>query len=488
MGAIVAVINKIGENATKHAAAMLKILSHKGVETFGLASPHTLKIEDTIEKLRSFNVNSPTVVGYAFSRITAVDKPQPVKLENATFAFEGRIYPTHTENSDAEVFAKKIRDNPAGEVEKFLKEADGGFAFVIAEQERLIAGRDSVGICPLYFGENELLMALASERKALWKIGIEKTHSFPPGTLLIADKKGFKFSRVRELAREKISNVTVQSASGELKALLQSSVEEKVAGLEEVAVAFSGGLDSSLIAFLAKKAGTSVRLIHVSLKNQPETAHAIKVAEELKLPIHVYTYTADDVKEALPKALWLIEEPDPVKVSIGVPICWVAEKTAEMGIKALLAGQGADELFGGYKRYAVAYATHGEKKVEEMLFSDVLTVHETNLERDYKICNFHNVELRLPYLTYKLANFAANLPLKLKLKLPDDGMRKLVLRAAAKKLGLPKAVLERPKRAMQYATGVDKTLKKLAENENLSTRDYLKRSFQSVFERMVRDG
>lgn len=487
MGSIVAVINKSGENAAQHAVKMLKVLSHKGIEKFGLASPSAIKIADDSEKLLEFNINSPIIVGHAYSKITPTDKPQPVKLENAACVFEGRIYPTPIERSDVEIFAEEVWKDHVKGTESFIRKAEGGFAFNIAENDRLIAGRDSIGICPLYFGENRQLFALASEKKALWKIGIADARSFPPGTLLIASKSGFKFTQVRRLPREKMSGARMQNAIETLLVLLQSSMEEMVIGIRTVAVAFSGGLDSSLIALLAKKAGTNAHLIHVSLKNQPETAHAIKVAEKLKLPIHVYTYTVDDVKEALPKVLRLAEEPDPFKVSIGVPMCWAAEKIAEMGIKVLLAGQGADELFGGYKRYLTAYAKYGENKVEEMLFNDVLGIYEANLERDYKICNFYNVELRLPYLMRRMAEFGVRLPLKFKIGLRDGGMRKLVLRAAAKKLGLPKTVTERPKRAMQYATGVDKAIRKLAKQENLSTKEYLARIFSGVFEGMARN-
>ncbi|MEM3578175.1 MAG: asparagine synthetase B [Candidatus Bathyarchaeia archaeon] len=487
MGAIVAVINKSGENAAEYAVKMLKVLSHEGVEKFGLASPSTMKIEDAVEKLLGSNANSPIIVGHAFSRIIETDKPQPIKLENAACVFEGRIYPTSMESSDAEIFAEKVRKDSVNDAESFVREKEGGFAFIVAEENRLIASRDAIGLCPLYFGENERLFALASEKKALWKIGMADARSFPPGTLLIANKSGLKFKHVRRLSREKIGSVTMQSASETLSVLFQNSILEAVAGLRDTAVAFSGGLDSSLIALLAKNAGVNVHLVHVSLKNQPETTHAIKVAEELKLPIHVYTYTVDDVKETLPKVLWLMEESDPIKVGIGVPMCWAAEKAAEMGVKVLLAGQGADELFGGYKRYLTTYATYGKRKVEEMLFNDVLKVHEANIERDYKICNFHNVELRLPYLTHKIAEFAISLPLRFKIKLQNGDIRKLVLRAAAKKLGLPKTVIERPKRAIQYATGVDKAIKKLAKQENLSTKEYLVRNFRSVFKKMVED-
>jgi asparagine synthase (glutamine-hydrolysing) len=277
----------------------------------------------------------------------------------------------------------------------------------------------------------------------------------------------------------------MQAAAKELQTLLKHSVKERVSGLKEVAVAFSGGLDSSIIAFLAKNSGLNVHLIHVSLENQPEIEYAKKAAEELKLPIHVYLYNEEDVEGVLPDVLWLIEEPDPVKTGIGIPVYWAAEKTAEMKIKVMLAGQGADELFGGYKRYINDYSRYGNEKVEETILNDILSMYETNFERDFKICNFHNVELRLPFATYQIAKFAMDLPLELKLETQGSALRKLVLRRVAEKLGLPQFIAEKPKRAIQYTTGINKTLKKLAKRKGLSIKEYVQKMFQTVLKKKM---
>jgi len=151
----------------------------------------------------------------------------------------------------------------------------------------------------------------------------------------------------------------------------------------------------------------------------------------------------------------------------------------------MLAGQGADELFGGYKRYVADYLRYGDEKTYEILFSDVLKMYETNFERDFKICNFHNVELRLPFATCQIAKFAINLPVKLKIKLPDDGLRKLVLRKAAENLRLPQLIAERPKKAIQYATGISKVLKKLARKNKLSMNEYTQQIFQKALKKMM---
>lgn len=482
MGALIAVINKRGENAAETALAMLEALGHKSVEAFGIASPTTIQIEKSIEALRNANIKSSIIIGQIFSKILMVDKPQPIRLNDATMVFEGRIYPSSEKISDGEAAAEKIWE-PSGEaVEAFIRRADGDFSFVIVELERIIAGRDALGVCPLYYGENTDLAALASECKALWRAGIKKANSFPPGNMAFIDKHGFKFKPVKILTFPMAKHVTMQTAAKKLQILLRHSIKERISGLKEVAVAFSGGLDSSLIAFLARNLGVDANLIYVSLKDQPEIEHAKMAAEELRMPIHIHLYNEGEVEETLPKVLWLIEEADPIKTSVGIPMYWTAERAAEAKFRVLLAGQGADELFGGYKRYVDLYARLGGEKARETIFKDTLKMYEGNFERDFKICNFHNLELRIPFASYKIAKFAAELPLQLKIELPDNGLRKLVLRRVAENLGLPKIIVEKKKRAIQYATGVNKTLEKLAKKENLQLKGYLER----IFERLLK--
>jgi asparagine synthase (glutamine-hydrolysing) len=464
---------------------MLKILKHKCDDAFGIASPTTVKIEKSIETLQRQDVNSPVVVGRVFSKIFGHDKPQPIKVDGAALVFDGSIYPTITEISDAEVVAKKLGKNHGEASKKLISEFEGCFAFAVAEQEKIIAGREPLGGHPFYYGENTDFAALASERKALWRIGIKTVNSFPPGNMAFVDRNGFKFTPVKTLHYSKAKWTTMQVAAKKLQKLLQDSVKKTVSGLSKVAVAFSGGLDSSIIAFLAKNSNVNVHLVYVSLENQPETEQAKKAAEKLELPIHVCLYDREDVEKALPKVLWLIEEPDPIKASIGIPIYWTAEKAAEMDFKVLLAGQGADELFGGYKRYVNDYLRCGSEKLHETFLNDILKMHETNFERDFKICNHHNVELRLPFATHEIAKFATELPVELKIEMKDEGRRKLVLRQVAENLGLPQFITEKPKRAIQYATGVNTTLKKLATMKRVPMKQYIQETFQTVLKKMT---
>ena len=480
MGAIIAVLNKRGENAVETAATMLKMLKPRNAEAYGIASPSNIKIGKTVDALQSQDISSHIVIGYIFSKTLSLDKPQLIELKNATLAFEGRTYPPNKETSEAEAIAKKLQKNRAETAKTLIKEIEGNFAFVMAKSERLIAGRDILGVRPFYYGENADFVALASERKALWKIGVEKVCSFPPGHFAFVDRSGFKFQSVKTLKYSRPKKISIQAAAEELQALLERSMNERVSGLKEIAVAFSGGLDSSIIAFIAKNSEVNVHLIHVSLENQPEIEYAKKAAEELKLPIHFCLYKKKDVEKILPDVLWLVEEPDPMKIGIGIPVYWTAEKAAKMNFKVMLAGQGADELFGGYKRYLDDYSRYGSEKVQKTIFNDVCKMYETNFERDFKICNFHNVELRLPFATHQMAKFAIRLPLELKTGTQNNTLRKLVLRRVATNLGLPQFITEKPKRAIQYTTGTNKILKDLAKRKGLPLRKYLQDIFKQL--------
>jgi len=412
------------------------------------------------------------------ANLSSYDKQHCVRLGNATVLFTGRIYSPIPAASGAEILAKKLEQADRIKAsEAFLKEVEGDFTFMIVEPERIIAGRDPVGVQPLYYGENGNVTAFASNRKALWKLGIDDVRSFPPGNVAIVSREGFKFKPVKTLAYAQPKPVTMPEAAEALKKLLERSVQRRVSGLKEVAVAFSGGLDSSVVAYLASKCPVDVHLVHVSLENRPETEEAKKAANALNLPLQFSLFREADVEKVLSKVVELIEEPDPVKASIGVPFYWAAEKTAVAGFKVLLAGQGADELFGGYQRYVNEYLQHGAEAVRKTMFDDVVGINESNLERDMKICGFHDVELRLPFASYSLAEFAVALPVELKIEREAGSLRKLVLRKTAENMGLPASITEKPKKAVQYATGINGVVKKLAKKHKATVAEYINKLF-----------
>ena len=175
-------------------------------------------------------------------------------------------------------------------------------------------------------------------------------------------------------------------------------------------------------------------------------------------------------------------------MSIAIPVFWVAEQAAKLGLNVLLAGQAGDELFGGYRRYLGDYEAHGLAGLQARLYEDVASSHLVNFERDHKVCAFHGLELRMPFADWEVIELALSLPSRLKIASPKDELRKRVLRRAAKDLGVPKFMSEKPKKAIQYTTGVNQAVRKLAKKEGLTVREYLEEAFRKIQRELNQSG
>jgi len=474
-------VHKKGGNAYELLLEMLVETAHRGGDAYGVASSKSVSIAKSVDQLSIEESPPSTVVGHNLSKVFPTDEPQPVVRNKLALVFEGRIFPRQ-KPSDVEVAAQILSENWKNGGAELIKKFDGSYVFAAIKDGEVVVGRDSVGTCPLYFGENKECCAVASERKALWKIGIEKPRSFPPGTLAFISSQGFSFKTVKQIAMPK---KTLQGDEryfvNVVQKVLLESVCERVLDTPRVAVAFSGGLDSSIIAFLAKKCGCDVHLISVGLEGQSELEHAKLAADMLNLPLYTFTFKEEDVEHIVPKVLWLIEEPNPVNLSIAIPIFWAAQLASKLNLKILLAGQGSDELFGGYHRYLTLYAKQGAEALKKTLYTDVVTAYKKNFQRDNKVCSFHKTELRLPFADRELVELALSTPLNLKIASPTDGLRKRILRNIAENLKIPPTLAKRKKKAVQYATGVNKALKKLAKKESLSPKEYVLKTFRKIY-------
>ncbi|MFB0514374.1 MAG: asparagine synthetase B [Candidatus Bathyarchaeia archaeon] len=480
MGAMAAVVDKRGGNAVPTIVAMLRRLMHRGTDAHGVATQASVEIARSLEDLEDTNLNSNIAIGYNLSRITSRDVSQPVLGNDYSLVFDGRIFPSNKKTSLEEV-RSRLEEGSEENARRIVKELDGAYAFVVSYSNKIIAGRGAYGLVPLYYGENENTCGLASERKALWALGIRSVRSFPPGNIAVINTQGFTFEKVATVIQPRIKAISMEDAAKHLRHLLFEATNERVKDVEKIAVAFSGGLDSAVVSVLAKMSGVEVHLISVGLENEQELKHAESASETLGLPIHVQTYDVSDVEKLVSKVLWLIEEPNPMKVGVAIPFFWTSEIASETGCRVLLAGQGGDELFGGYKRYLAELGQKGAEALQKILYQDVISSYKTNFQRDYPVCAFHKVELRLPFVDREVVNFALSLPLNLKIESAEDPLRKRVLRKVAENLEIPDFIANRTKKAVQYATGVNKALRKLAKSEDLTVSDYLNQLFYKTF-------
>lgn len=482
MGALVAAVNKKEENAIPIVLFMLKELTHRGKDGHGIATPDIAETAATLEKLDN-NIVSNIALGHNFSRIMPRDHPQPIDGNGFTFVFEGRLFPTPNLPgiSEAKLIVEKLDSSPEEKTGNILEKMDGSYVFAVAESDKIIAGRDLFGSIPLYYSENETLCAIASERKSLWKIGLEDVYSFPPGQLAIINEHGFSFHKIKELRSPPKEKLDMETAARALELLLLESTRKQTSDLDEVAVAFSGGVDSSVIAALANHVGLDVKLIAVGLEDQPEVMFTEEAAKALGLPFHIQTYTVSDLEETLTRVLWLIEEPHVTNLCIAIPFFWLAETASKLGYPILLAGQGADELFGGYQRYLTEFVKTGAEAVKEKMFYDIKNAYQANFQRDNQVCSYHGVELRFPFINHDVVTFALRIPLHLKINSVNDKLRKRVLRRLAHNIEIPCFMADKPKKAVQYTTGVTKALQRIAKGDGLVLKEYVKKVFQIIY-------
>ncbi len=115
------------------------------------------------------------------------------------------------------------------------------------------------------------------------------------------------------------------------------------------------------------------------------------------------------------------------------------------------------------------------------MFRDVVNAYSDNFQRDNQVCAFHGIELRLPFIDHDIVDFALRLPLRLKLNSVEDELRKRVLRRTAYNLDIPDFIADKPKKAIQYTTGVTNALKRAAKTEGLTLQKYITKIYNKTY-------
>ena len=387
------------------------------------------------------------------------------RLEKTSFAADGSISnDLQLETIDGQLEAASLSE--------VLVQGEP-FSCVAISAGKLLAGRDPLGQKPLYFGrEKNGLLAVASLKRALEGIGIADPKAIRPGLAVSFSKTRESIVVDQTLTRPRSIKVVETEASRKLSELLLRSVEDGVPSGS--ALAFSGGLDSTLVAEAAKRNDLRPELITVAMKGQPELDHARRVADELGLSLATRELSAHEIFDAVPEVIETIESSDPVLIGISLPIYFVFETAQEMGMDLLLAGQLSDELFAGYGRFDEFAIEKKPRAAAAEIWRSVVAASTNDFETGDKLAVSHKMELRCPFAFYPLVRFALQLPVSLKLRTEGNVViRKYILRRLASDWGLPSFVVNRPKKAVQYSTGVQKTLLKEARKKNLSLAGFL---------------
>ncbi len=228
---------------------------------------------------------------------------------------------------------------------------------------------------------------------------------------------------------------------------------------DEGIVALSGGVDSALIAALAGR-----ECVAVGIEGSHDLRRARLVADKLGLPLECVTVREDNIEEALRQVLRVIPKKTPVDASIATTLYFVAEWAGEHGYERILAGQGADELFGGYARYLTS------ENLEEELKTDFRGL-QIQSKRDQSVAALHNTYFSMPYMDIRVVRAAQAIPACDKV---GEGIRKRPLREVAER-HIPHEVAYYEKKAMQYGSGIWKAIQRLARQNGYkkSVQGYL---------------
>lgn len=345
---------------------------------------------------------------------------------------------------------------------KFLEDLNGIFAFALYDSkcDRFLIARDPIGVIPLYIGYgDEGQVYVASELKALEGY-CPRYEPFLPGYYYDSAEGEMRRWYTRSWMDYAAVSQSTEPESA-LKPALCEAVERQLMSDVPYGVLLSGGLDSSIISAIAARyadrrieSGGSQRAwwprLHsfaVGLEGAPDLAKAREVAEHIGTVHHEIHYTLQEGLDALRDVIYFIETYDVTTVRASVPMYLLARVIKSMGIKMVLSGEGADEIFGGYLYFhkaPTAQAFHEEtvRKLSKLYLYDCL--------RANKSLAAWGVEGRVPFLDKEFLDVAMNLRPDLKM-CPGKKLEKQVLRQAFSDY-LPEDIVWRQKE--QFSDGV----------------------------------
>ncbi len=360
--------------------------------------------------------------------------------------------------SDSETILHLFRSGES----RWISKLDGMFAFVLATRDRIIAARDPLGIKPLYLARIGEGHAFASELKAFDGVPVDSVEAIPPGTLWDSRDGWRRWYRTPHGAAVAEADLDVEHTARELRLVLEEAVAKWMVADVEVGAFLSGGLDSSIIAAVAQtvmgeQGKGRLRTFSVGTEGSPDLIAAREVARHIGSDHREHAFTGADVAEVLPHVIYHLESADVDLVRSAIPTLFAA-RLAREDVKAVLTGEGADELFAGYA-YHHRYVDDPRALAEELTRS-LGTMHNINLQRVDRITMSVGLEARTPFLDRELIDFAQSIPAELKLRRTDpetvestgETTEKWILRKACADL-LPDDLVWRKKAQFDEGSG-----------------------------------
>jgi asparagine synthase (glutamine-hydrolysing) len=240
---------------------------------------------------------------------------------------------------------------------------------------------------------------------------------------------------------------------------LHDAVSENISEIPRVGVAFSGGVDSSLLATLCNHLRKQVTLVTIGFPGSTDIYFSKSMATKMGMDHKVFEIDYGDFREKLRYIRQVITCSNTSHIENCVAYFYVSRLAKQNDLNVVLSANGCDELFCGYDRYRKIYCG-GEAQINRLM--DVCLVNEFALLEEIKtVAAQLGIQVQQPFLCSKFIQFAKTIPINQKIKGPDDMIRKHILREAALAIGVPEESAMKPKKAIQYGSSIHKYFKKI---------------------------
>ncbi len=287
---------------------------------------------------------------------------------------------------------------------------DGQYAIVHVDLHtgHWMAGRDHMGICPMYLGRHASgTWWFTSEMKALID-DCEHIEIVEPGTAWVCDEQGPRLVRWYDPAW-KATQPTRRAEPEAIRALVVDAVAKRIVSDAPWGVLLSGGLDSSIVASVAarihrERTGKAIRTFSIGLDDSSDLVRAREVARHIGSEHTEFRFTIEEAVEALPTVAWHLESDQQVRT--GVPTYLLGQRVRDAGFKMVLSGEGADEVFGGYLYF---HSAPSPEAFHEETVRKTTRLHQYDVMRANKAPMASGVELRFPLLDRALIDHAMSL-------------------------------------------------------------------------------
>lgn len=364
-----------------------------------------------------------------------------------------------------------------------LEEVDGNYALAVGSAGQMVAARDALGTKPLYFAEGDGILAFASNKKALWRVGLDNVMPIRAGTLAIFDPEGVKVKKALPIRRGKIEIKDMSQAIACYQEAIYSALEKRLSDVDKVAVLLSGGIDSCLIAKLvhdiASTAGIKVIAYSVGLSDSEDIRTAQDFAQEIGLDHRIKVLSVAEVEEYIPKVIEAVEERDFVQVEAGIGVYAAIDTASQDGMKVIFSGQGPDELWGGYTWYPQVLSQEGRQGLSQRMWDDLTRADIETLDRENKMVRAHGAEMIFPYLDLDVVKLALSVAPQLKVLSANDHLGKRVHRELAQRIGIHVEYAYRTKVAAQHGTGIHEALNEIARKNGFDANRVKKFAYSS---------